>query len=308
MGRRARDARRAHPQGHRRRPQDRGHVPRRSPRPRRLRRARAAGLGRRRPQLAHQRLQRRGAARLHVVVGLRPALARLREREVHAADLGAPRDRPLLQPARAAHHRRQDEGRQTRRLRHPPVEHREHGRLLAGAAAGHRGDDAARLRARDPARWPRRLGLRAHVGRVARLPARARSRAGLRRLPARSREGLRLRDARARRRGLRPRRRRRRRGRPRDRPRRQRLLVARLAQRRRRQRRRLGRRAQPAVRLRARRRRRVRRRHRGLGHQQVRAGRVQQAAPAGRLERTALPARVATPPPTTSSATSCRTS
>ncbi len=46
------------------------------------------------------------------------------QREVHPAALGAPRDRPLLQPARAAHHRRQDGGREDLRRRRAALEHR----------------------------------------------------------------------------------------------------------------------------------------------------------------------------------------
>ena len=48
----------------------------------------------------------------------------------------APRDRPLLQPARPAHPRSQAARRQADRRRHAAVEHRHPGRLLAGAGPG----------------------------------------------------------------------------------------------------------------------------------------------------------------------------
>ena len=56
VGRGARRHRRPHPQGARRGTAERGDVPRRPARRGRLHRARARGLGRRRPQLAHQHL------------------------------------------------------------------------------------------------------------------------------------------------------------------------------------------------------------------------------------------------------------
>ena len=74
----------------------------------------------------------------------RSAVAGPREREVHPAALVAPRDRALLQPARAADHRRQDDGREARRHRRAPLEHGVDGRLLARAVAGHRGAAPAR--------------------------------------------------------------------------------------------------------------------------------------------------------------------
>ena len=50
-----------------------------------------------------------------------------------------PRDRPLLQPARAADHGGQAAGRQAGRARPPAVQHRQPGRPLAGAVARQRG-------------------------------------------------------------------------------------------------------------------------------------------------------------------------
>ena len=95
-----------HPQGHRREPAARDHVSRRPAGRGRLRQPRAAGVGPRRPQQPHQRLLLVGAARAFPVVRQRSAVARLRERADDSAAVVAPRDRPLLQPARAADHRR----------------------------------------------------------------------------------------------------------------------------------------------------------------------------------------------------------
>ena len=109
VGRSARRVRGADPQGDRRGPQDRGHVPRRPAGSRRLHGPRAAELGRRRAQQPHERVLGGGAPRLRAVERRGPAVARPRELEVHAAALVAPRDGALLQPARAADHRRQDD-------------------------------------------------------------------------------------------------------------------------------------------------------------------------------------------------------
>ena len=62
-------------------------------------------------------------------------VARLRQREVHAADLRAPRGRALLQPARAADHGGQARRREGRRDRPAAVQHRVDGRLLAADLA-----------------------------------------------------------------------------------------------------------------------------------------------------------------------------
>ena len=98
-------------QGARRGPPGRGRVPRRAAGRGPLRPAHAPGLGRRRAQQPHQRLQRLGAARASRCGSAGPAVAGLLADEVHAAALGAPGDRALLQPARPAHHRRQGGGR-----------------------------------------------------------------------------------------------------------------------------------------------------------------------------------------------------
>src|SRR5690348_5389821 len=49
----------------------------------------------------------------------RPALARPQQGALHPAAVVAPRGRPLLQPPRPAHHRRQDGGSEGVRARHP---------------------------------------------------------------------------------------------------------------------------------------------------------------------------------------------
>ena len=111
VGRSARRHRRPHPQGDRREPAARNHVSRRPAGRGRLRQPRPAGVGRRRPQQPHQRLLVVGAARTFSLVRQRSPVARLREREDDPAAVVAPRDRPLLQPARAAHHRGPDQRR-----------------------------------------------------------------------------------------------------------------------------------------------------------------------------------------------------
>ena len=146
LGRGARRHRRPDLAGDPRRPPERGHVPRRPAGRGRLHRARARGLGRRRPQLAHQRLLGRGARRLRALVRHRPPEPRPRERQGDLPGLVAPRGRALLQSARPAHHRGQEERRQADRRRHAAVEHRHPRRPLAGAAAGLGGGDPPRDR------------------------------------------------------------------------------------------------------------------------------------------------------------------
>ena len=153
LGRRARRHRRAHPRSDRRGPARRGDVPRRAARRGRLRRARAADVGRRRPQQPHQRLLGRRAALGYSLWGGndRPS-PDYANAKVHPAAVRAPGDRPLLQPARAADHRGQGQRRrQARRDRPAAVEHRRAGRLWLRAVAGHRGGAAAGDR-RAPAR------------------------------------------------------------------------------------------------------------------------------------------------------------
>ena len=104
LGPGARRDRRPHPHAPQGGPQQRDHVPRRPARRGRLHRAGAAGLGRRRPQQPHQHLLVERPHRLPVVDGPRPPVERLRERRGDLPHLGAPRGRPLLQPARAADH------------------------------------------------------------------------------------------------------------------------------------------------------------------------------------------------------------
>ena len=69
LGRGAHGHRRADPQGDRRGAPERRHVPRRPPRRGRLHRARARGVGRRRPQLAHQHLLLGGRAGYQLWMG-----------------------------------------------------------------------------------------------------------------------------------------------------------------------------------------------------------------------------------------------
>ena len=153
VGRGARRHRRAHPRRAGRGAAEGGHVPRRAAGPRaRLSAARAPGLGHRRAQQPHERVLGGRAGRLRVLDGARPAVARPRERAVHAAPVLPPRDRALLQPARAADHRGQDAGREDLRDRHAPVEHGVDGRLVALAVAGHGSGAAARDRAHPRAR------------------------------------------------------------------------------------------------------------------------------------------------------------
>ena len=90
--------------GDRRGPAQRGDVPRRPAGRGRLRRALPAGLGGRRPQLAHQHLLVGRSARLLPLGRLRPTVAGPRQQQGDPAAVVAPRDGPLLQPARAADH------------------------------------------------------------------------------------------------------------------------------------------------------------------------------------------------------------
>ncbi len=115
--------RRAHRHGLPRGPPRRGHVPRRPAGRRQLHRARAARLGHRRPQLAHQHLLVRSTARLRGVDGVRPAVGRPRQRQGDLPHLVAPRGRPLLQPPRAADHRGQDTRGEGHLRRPATVEH-----------------------------------------------------------------------------------------------------------------------------------------------------------------------------------------
>ena len=70
----------ADPRRDRRGPPERGHVPRRPARRGRVHRARARGLGRRRAQHPHERVQQRRARRLPLLDGRRPPEPRPRER------------------------------------------------------------------------------------------------------------------------------------------------------------------------------------------------------------------------------------
>ena len=181
VGRGARGHRRAHPQGDRREPPPRADVPRRPSRRGRLRQPRAAGVGRRRPQQPHQRLLVVGAARAFPVVRRRPAVARLRERADDPAAVVAPRDRPLLQSARAADHRVEGERRHADLHRSAAVEHVGQGRHLAAGLLGHRGRAAARDRAHPARRGALQPRVRPQVGELARLPRGGAARSAARR-------------------------------------------------------------------------------------------------------------------------------
>ncbi len=146
LGRGARRPRGAHPQGDRRAPPERDHVPRRAAGRGWLHRAHPRRLGSGRPQLSHQHLLRGRARRLRALVRHRPAQPRSRPRPGDPAGELAPRDRPLLQSARPAHHGGEGQRRQARRLRHPPLQHRHPRRPLAGADSGVGGGDLPRRR------------------------------------------------------------------------------------------------------------------------------------------------------------------
>ena len=153
-------------------PWPRGDVPRRPAGRRQLHRARAARLGAGRAQLAHQHLLLGSAARLRELDGVRPALARPRQRPRHLPHLVPPGGGALLQPACAADHRGATARRQGHLCRPPPVQHRLDGRPLApgvarhgaGAAAGP-GPAAARERHLGP-------GVRAALGQLGDVPPR----------------------------------------------------------------------------------------------------------------------------------------
>jgi hypothetical protein len=95
------------------------------------------GVGHRRPQQPHQRLLVLSTPRTFPLVRRRPSIARLCERADDPVDVVAPRDGALLQPARAADHRGQIEGRDADLYRSAPVELVGQGRHLAAGLLGH---------------------------------------------------------------------------------------------------------------------------------------------------------------------------
>ena len=113
----------------------------------RLREPRAPGVGHRRPQQPHQRLLGVGAPRALRVDRRGSAVARLRQREDDPAALVASRVRPLLQSARAAHHRGQVARRPAHRHRSAAVQHLRQGRHVVAGQSRHRVGAPARLRA-----------------------------------------------------------------------------------------------------------------------------------------------------------------
>ena len=116
-------------------PPERDHVPRRPPRRGRLHRARARGVGRRRPQLAHQHLLVGRARRLPVLDGHRPAQPRLRQRRRHLPGQPATSRRATTSTRTPSGSWRPGARGQADRARHPAVEHRDPRRPLARAPA-----------------------------------------------------------------------------------------------------------------------------------------------------------------------------
>ena len=173
VGRGAHRYRRTHPQGDPRKPPPRNHVPRRPARRGRLRQPRAAGLGPRRPQQPHQRLLVVGAARALSVVRQRSAVARLRERAKRSCC-----SRRISRPATTSTRTRSASSKASRTARRSssidprlsntsakadfwlPAYPGTEGALLLAMVEG-----AAR-------RGSVRPRVRAHLGRLARLPSR----------------------------------------------------------------------------------------------------------------------------------------
>ena len=217
-----------------------------------------------------------------------------RECALHAAPVLSPRERALLQPARAADHRGQDAGRQDLRDRHAPVEYGVDGRLVAVALAGLGGGAAPRDRAPARARAPLRPGLRAPLGQLGGVPARgaAGSSRHLRGFRARARGALRLIYSGVRRARERHSRRHHRRDRGRDRPVGLGARHARLAQYRGGQSGRLAGGPRAAVPRRAHGRGGDARRHRARRVQQGRARAAHDACAGARVERAVDAARV----------------
>src|SRR5262245_17397015 len=133
-----------------------------------LRAAHAASVGRRRAQQPHERVQRVGAPRVLALDGRGPALAGLLADEVHNAALEPSRDRALLQPARAAHHRGEEARGAARGRGHAPQQHGEPRAPLDRALAGDGGGNAAGRGARAPRARRREPRLCAPLGELER--------------------------------------------------------------------------------------------------------------------------------------------
>ena len=131
-----------------------------------------AGVGHRRPQLAHECLFVVGAARLFALALRRPAIARSRQCALYSAALGASRVGTLFQSARAAHYRRKNGGRETCRHGPAPFEHGEHGRLLDAELSRHRGGRAAGDGDGDPWRESLRRRVRQELDELGRTRSR----------------------------------------------------------------------------------------------------------------------------------------
>ena len=169
----------------------------------RLHRARAAGVGRGRPQLPHERLLGSAGARATpsgwASTGRRPTTP---TREVILLISAHLETGHYFNP----HAQRIIEGKATRREAHrhrpAPVQHRRPGRRLAARLAGHRGGAAAGDRPPPARRGPLRPRVRARAGSTGRRPARSRApgaRPTFERFVARARAALRPLHARVRR-------------------------------------------------------------------------------------------------------------
>ena len=99
--------------------------------------------------------------------GRRPAVARLRERADDPAALVAPRDRALLQPARAAHHGSAVGRRHAHHDRSAALEHVGEGEPVAAGVFGDRRRAAAGDRAHPARRGALRPGVRPQLGELA---------------------------------------------------------------------------------------------------------------------------------------------
>ena len=178
LGRGARRHRRADPQGARRGPAaTKSCTTSAGPGHDGYMRARAAGLGRRRPQQPHERLLGERASRLRLLA--RASIARRPITRTRASSCCSrshletghyfnPHAQRIMEAKIA---RRQDRG-----DRHAAVEHRVDGRLVAGAVARHRGGAAAGDRAHSRTREALRPRVRPPLGELGRVPARGAAR------------------------------------------------------------------------------------------------------------------------------------
>ncbi len=148
LGRGARRHRRAHPQGHRREPAQRGDVPRRPARRGRLHRAHPRRLGRGRAQLAHEHLLVFGARAATSTGWGSTARARITRTPTSSCS-SARTSNPghYFNPHAQRIMEAQAARREAHRLRHAAVEHGDARRPLGLALSRLRGGDPARRRA-----------------------------------------------------------------------------------------------------------------------------------------------------------------